>query len=392
MTLHASAWILASLFAITTLPAQQPGYAPLPKPDKEFAEPFTSINGVRELRDGRVVVSDPRDKVVQLVDFASGTLRKIGREGSGPREYALPLALVALPADSSAIYDPLNSRLLSILPNGEPGDFFTLPSTQTARGPGGGTMVSMTPPRYTDDKGRFYVTGSGFTMGPDGPVAAESLAVLRIDRATRKADTVAFLRIPKDNATVSGSAGRIQMRMGGGNPFAPRDEWAVTPDGRVAVIRAPEYRVDWVAPARATGAPIPYERIKVAEGHKQQWRDSQRNRTMIAITNNNGRTSVSSGPGATPPVEDPGNWPEYLPPFLGQGSVTVAPNGDIWIARTRDAKDLSSKYDVIDGSGKVARRFSLPPKTRVIGFGKGVVYTIRTDDDDLQYLQRIRLP
>jgi hypothetical protein len=203
---------------------------------------------------------------------------------------------------------------------------------------------------------------------------------------------VAYLRLPKDNASVSGSGGRIQMRMGGGNPFAPRDEWAVTPDGRVAVIRAPEYRVDWVAPARAAGPSIPYERIKVAEGHKQQWRDAQRNRTMIAITNNNGRTSVSSGGGATPPVEDPGNWPEYLPPFLGQNAVAVAPNGDIWIARTRDAKDLAPKYDVIDGTGTVAKRYSLPPGTRVIGFGKGVVYTIRTDDDDLQYLQRIRLP
>jgi hypothetical protein len=30
----------------------------------------------------------------------------------------------------------------------------------------------------------------------------------------------------------------------------------------------------------------------------------------------------------------------------------------------------------------------LPAKARVAGFGKGVVYTMRTDEDDLIHLQR----
>jgi hypothetical protein len=34
----------------------------------------------------------------------------------------------------------------------------------------------------------------------------------------------------------------------------------------------------------------------------------------------------------------------------------------------------------------------LPAKTRLLGFGQGTVYLVRTDDDDLQYLQRYRLP
>jgi hypothetical protein len=402
MTTSITRWLLASVLVGATLPAQQPrasrldgaSYTPLPRPEVEFDEAFTNITAVRELRDARVLAVDPRDKVVQLIDFRSGTLRKVGREGSGPREYGLPLALLALPGDSSAIYDPLNSRFMLILPNGEAGDFFTLPTTTSARGPGGGMMmIGMTPPRYTDARGRFYVTGAGVSMGPDGPVMAESLAILRIDRATKTTDTLGFLRLPKDNATASGGSGNFSVRIGTGNPFAPRDDWAVTPDGRVAIIRSPEYRIDWVTPVRRTGTPIPYERVKVTEGHKQQWRDAQRNRTVMAVTMQNGRRSVSSGgPGSGIDLPDPGNWPEYLPAFAGQAAVLQAPNGQFWVQRSREARDDVPKYDVFDATGKVAMRVALAPKTRVVGFGNGVVYTIRTDEDDLQYLQRIRLP
>jgi hypothetical protein len=32
----------------------------------------------------------------------------------------------------------------------------------------------------------------------------------------------------------------------------------------------------------------------------------------------------------------------------------------------------------------------LPKRTRLAGFGKGVVYLARTDEDDLVWLQRVR--
>jgi hypothetical protein len=70
----------------------------------------------------------------------------------------------------------------------------------------------------------------------------------------------------------------------------------------------------------------------------------------------------------------------------------MAPNGQIWIARTREATDNQPKYDIIDGSGRLVGRVAFPTRTRVIGFGATSVYTVRTDEDDLQYLQRFRLP
>ena len=387
--------LAAVLLFAGALPAQQ--VRTLARPDVEFPEPFTNVTAVRELRDRRVVAIDPRDKVVQLVDFRSGALKKVGREGSGPKEYALPMALIPLPGDSSAVFDPLNARLLVVLPTGEPGDFLTLPQAQASRaGPGGGMMmVGMNPPRYADAKGRLYMSGPAVSMGPNGPAAAESTAILRIDRAAKATDTLGWVRVPKSDVQASGGQGNMNIRIGGANPYAPRDEWVVTPDGRVGVIRSPEYRVDWVVPTRVQGPAIAYQRVKLSEGHKQQWRDSRRNATMIAVTNNNGRRSVSTGsPGGRggPPLPEPTDWPEYMPPFAGQNAVFVAPNGNIWVARTRDAADKVPTYDVIDAAGKVAMRVALPPQTRVVGFGNGVVYTIRTDEDDLQYLQRFRMP
>ena len=49
---------------LVSLPAMLPAQVTtrtLAKPESEFAEPFSAIVGIRELRDGRVLVADNRD-------------------------------------------------------------------------------------------------------------------------------------------------------------------------------------------------------------------------------------------------------------------------------------------------------------------------------------------
>jgi hypothetical protein len=110
---------VAGLLACAAAPAlaQNIPTRTLAKPDAEFSEPFTQIAGIRELKDGRVVTIDPRDKVIQVVDFRSGSATKLGREGAGPGEYGLPLRLLPLPNDTSGVVDMLNNRILLINPN-----------------------------------------------------------------------------------------------------------------------------------------------------------------------------------------------------------------------------------------------------------------------------------
>src|SRR5215218_1980398 len=150
-TLH----LLSAASLLAALPAAAQGpLKTLTKPDAEYAEPFTQINGVRELRDGRVIVSDVREKTVQLVDLKAGAAQKIGREGSGPGEYAMPMRLLALPGDTSVVYDPLNRRFLLIGPDGKPGPFASY-EDQSDRGP----RVTLGA-RFADAKGRLYSMGS----------------------------------------------------------------------------------------------------------------------------------------------------------------------------------------------------------------------------------------
>ena len=43
----------------------------LARPSAEFAEPFTSVASIRELADRRVLVADPREQALLLVDLRS---------------------------------------------------------------------------------------------------------------------------------------------------------------------------------------------------------------------------------------------------------------------------------------------------------------------------------
>ena len=82
-------------------------------------------------------------------------------------------------------------------------------------------------------------------------------------------------------------------------------------------------------------------------------------------------------------------WPAVKPPFLS-GAVQIAPDGRVWVLRTRAHDDSIPTFDVFDAVGRVVERVALPKRTRLMGFGAGVVYLARTDDDDLVWLQRVR--
>jgi len=407
----------------------------LTKPEVEYSEPFTQISGVRELRDGRVIVADVRDKTLQLLDLKSGSSSKIGREGQGPGEYGLPFRLVALPGDSSALYDVANSRYLMIHPDGKTGKDFRLeaagsaaapapgggaaggrvgggPPGEAGRGGRGGPMVTLgggrggmmtiTPPRATDARGNVYYEGPPISMGPNGePVSADSAAVLRFDRSSNRVDTVAWVRLAKANVEASGGQNNMRIMIGGANPLVPRDDWAALPDGRVAVLRSPEYRLDLYSNARnrVQGSPIAYDRIRVDDAVKKDVEEArkraQANGIRMMVTDGRGgqpQRSVSVGGGGgdvqLPPLT---GWPEFVPPFLSN-TVQSRGNGEVWVLRTSKPGDSVPVYDVFDASGKIIGKVALPAKSRLAGFGANTVYVIRLDEDDLQYLQRYRLP
>src|SRR4026208_817372 len=93
--------ILFGALALRAPPAQTISTGPLGPATGTLNAEFIGITSARELPDGRVLVSDPRDKRIVVGDFRTGSVRQVGRIGNGPREYAFALPIVAIGRDSS---------------------------------------------------------------------------------------------------------------------------------------------------------------------------------------------------------------------------------------------------------------------------------------------------
>ena len=352
----------------------------LSRPEAEFTTPFTEVSGVRELRDGRVILIDERDRTIQLLDFTTGKVTPIGRQGSGPGEYRLPVAIYALSGDSSAVFDDPNRRLLIILPNGKAGGVVSVVA------PGGRESTEFG--RIIDARGRSYAAGRPWTNRDGVFQSLDSVPLLRWSRGAARADTIGYVGRPPGYAK-SSMRGRAHVISVGAPPFTAVDQFTVSPDGRVAIVEASDYSIQWVDAEgrRARTAPIAYSPLRVTEAHKNAWRESQKG--GVAVIGDDDKGTVAIVGRGNRKVEEPPSWPEFMPPFL-HNALRFAPNGMLWVRRTGPA-DSPPTYDVISQVAGLTMRVVLPPKSRVVGFGaNGVVYVARTDEDDLQHLQRYR--
>jgi hypothetical protein len=255
-------------------------------------------------------------------------------------------------------------------------------------------------PRGVDRMGRLYFEGSGFAFTPGGGplVPADSVPILRYDRRTAKVDTLGFVRVSKPIVEQSNRGGRQMVMMMMPNVFNPQITWTAMPDGRVAIVYPDPYHVEWLSPSRTrtAGPAMSYQRIKVAEAEKSGNPYPDCNTIMMTAEGPRGGgggqrgTSMRIGgpPGGGPAQE----VPEFKPPFVNRaGHVMAAPNGEVWVQRTRAADDDVTTFDVFNAAGQLSGRVALPKKTSLVAFGNGTVYLSRMDDDDLVYLQRYRL-
>ncbi|HSE27813.1 MAG TPA: hypothetical protein VLA95_06250, partial [Gemmatimonadales bacterium] len=243
------------------------------KLDAEFAEPFTRVSGVRELRDGRLIVADQRDQTLQRIDLGAGTATPVGRRGSGPNEYAMPVDAFALPGDSTLVFDPNNQRYLLVGPDAKPAGTFALGDATGLRAVGRRV-------KGVDVQGRLYYQGSSVPAlnGNDGlpREALDSVPIVRWDRKSGRHDTLGMIKGPEMQLGGS-SRGNTRMVMFRQQPLAASDDWAVAPDGRVAVARSGKYGLDWIANGRRTaGAAVAYTPIRVTKADKDEWEQQAR--------------------------------------------------------------------------------------------------------------------
>jgi hypothetical protein len=353
-----------------TLLAQGVPTAKLTKPDATFPEPFSNVAGMHERSDGRLVISDRLERSVMLLDFETGEMTPIGREGQGPGEYVMPGPLFPYRGDSTLMVD-FGAMRAVVLGGTRVGRTVSLAT------PSGLPLI----PTAADARGRLY--GSIPTRGGGG---GDSVAIERIDASTSAVDTAGWI-------DPGAGGGVIAMRVSGGGrvssglqPYAKRDAWAVAPDGRIAIVHADPYRVEWLdGRERATGPTLSYSPVKIGADEKEEWADRMGGATMTMRTPEGASRTMRS----TRPDVDELEWPETKPPFEERG-VYVTPEGELWIRVSQPAGVTTQRYDVVDGQGRVVRRVELADDRRLLGFGAGTLFTARRDADDLEWIERYR--
>jgi len=271
---------LFACFPWTSARAQEIPEDTLSGPETTFDYGFTGVSGIRELRDGRVIVVDAGLGEVYLVDASGTSVEQIGRSGAGPGEYGQPAQVFALPGDSSAVLDPFRGRLLLLGPNAEFVRFLYNGGCVGCSLSAVGILLNL--PEATDGRGNFYTLAQPIARTPDGQLVPTDSAAIerwRVGASTR--DTVAFLDTNLPDAGLRVLAGTLVFpppdRRQPHRAFFTSRQWIISNNGQVAIVYPQPYHVEYMDSGGHVriGADIPYDRVEVSEDLKQQWLDKQ---------------------------------------------------------------------------------------------------------------------
>jgi hypothetical protein len=363
MTLFTVPVFAAGALIVSSLSAQPPVHK-LTQPVATPKEAFSSIIGVTELSGQRVLVADDREGRLTILDLAKGSSRNIGRTGAGPGEYRGIGSILPRRSGGAYLVDFANRRLLPIRDDGTFEQTISFPTSIMMKG--------------IDDSGRVF--GDAFMPRSSGGVRNDSMFILRWMPNTQQVDTVLTYNALL-SASVAGAGGKIKA-------FAPTDTWMPLANGDIMLIDARTYHVTILRdgkPLHRTAVRWTPLRFTAAE------RDAFEQKIAAQPTRTMG-TGGGGAAGRSPQFE----YPDFYPPFGGAGLGGLythrALNGHVWLQRVITAADPIPKYDVLDARGTLLARVELPPRSRVIGVGRGVVYVAQRDADDLERVVVFKAP
>src|SRR6266516_5879375 len=276
-------------------------------------EPLGAVSTVRHLPDGRVLVNDILGRRIVMFDSTLSPVTVIADTTSATAgAYGIrPCGLIAYRGDSTLFVDPASLSMLLIDPNGKIARVMSAPRAQDVGflvgGPFGspgfdpnGRLVYRAPPNFAAMMPR---PGSGDRL-PQFPTPPDSAALVRFDLTTRKVDTVTFFKTPKISMNVTRSPdGGVRVSTIT-NPLLQGDDWAILPDGTIALVRTRDYHVDWLSPegTMSSSPKIPFQWERLSDEAKVAFIDSAR----VAIEKV-GASGQSAGAGGPQMMLRPGN-------------------------------------------------------------------------------------
>lgn len=436
MMRHLRSFLAGLTVAATAAPlaAQQlPPVRPLGQITKvSAAGVLGSVSMVRPLSNGAVIVNDVTRRQLVLFDASLVQQKTIADTSMATgKSYGSALGgLIAFSGDSSLFVDPSTLSMLVIDGKGDIVRVMAVPRPEDVNSMVGGPFGTPA----LDPRGRIVcrklVPRKALSMNYAAPARSvlkqqteDSALVYRIDLATRALDTVAWVKVPV-------ASGSMTERPNGGlrvvertNPMPLVDDWALMPDGRVAVVRGADFHIDWIdMDGRLSSSPKiahPWERL--TDDGKEQLLDSlkaelERRREALKKAGGNNRSASATSVGGTPnsapfvivrgslagdvgrqsppPTEIVSEFvpakdlPDYRPAF-SIGATRADLDGNLWV-RTTTPSDKGAIYAVINHEGQLVDRVKLPFGRVISGFGPGVVYLGVLDEKGAR-LEKARL-
>lgn len=362
-------WV--AVLAPLALPAQTIARMPLKPAAATLNAEFVGVTSVRELADGRVIVTDGRDQQLYLADFKANSTSPLGRKGKGPGEWSSVGFVIPLEGDSSIMGDVSNQRFL--LFDGAKIVGQVSPDHPAIRA-SGAALLEM------DRFGRILkVRNPPPRAGTTIYTRADSNALIFVDRNTGKTDTIAKVRVAPHRRDVEmDSAGRVLSTFPfSTEPNAQAEIARLFFDGTLAVVRLEPLRVDWRSPSgvwtRGKSLPVRPEPVDARERQAIEARRAD----ARADARKNG-------------WPEPANtaFPVTLPVMATTSLPRTASDGRLLLKRTSSASHPDVRYLVINRTGSIDGEITLGAKEEIIGFGPHSVYVAFKDDDDIQRLRR----
>lgn len=345
---------------------------------------FSWIESVRELSDGRVLVSDEVERSLYILDFRTGRVRKIGTNGNGPGEYQSPGALYGLVGDSTLFIDENVHRWFIVVRD----SIVESLDRSSVVGPIIGRVGSQI--WGADRSGRVLgVEGFGYKPGlifEESTVLADSLRILitkgsilgpRAGMDAGLFDTVAAVGGQGRHGVLVEDGLRLFQRI---SPLADEGQAWLFRDGWTAVAHPEPYRVDWRTPDGRwiRGGPLPFVAARVTRAEKcftlsRATRLTECRLDLFRL------------------------WPKNIPAFVmrrvrtvtpGGTALQAGPEGMLLILRTPTLDAPDNRYDVVDRSGKLRGVIRLPADQMIVGFGLSSLYIVQRDAADRQVLSR----
>ena len=321
--------------------------------ETKLSSSYGMLSNVVELRDGRVVFADTRDKLFLSADLKTGKVDTLGkRVDSLPKsapasQYKFPGWVAHLAGDTVALVDFSAIRTTRWNEKGKPLDVLPIK-----------IVSGETPVLFYDTVGHGYKVDYQAILGggePGRSVRPDSIPVLRMALKSGTVDTIAHLATPEYGDAMLGE--QVQQVA---TVFAANDYFGVLPDGTVWVARGKENRVDW----RTTdgkwsrGQARGYAKIPVTQADKD--------RVLAQVRERGKQFGMPQDLSITYP------FAATKPPFE---FAMARPEGEVWLQRPRAQEDAVLVYDVVNRQGGGQREVTLPKGASLAGFGaKGAVY------------------